>query len=79
MSKRDSFEIRKRIVKLLKESSLTFAQLERKVNTNSNTIKNDCEELKFYGLINIDEKIHPSNGRKSYEVSLTERGKELIK
>lgn len=77
MSKRDSFVIRKKILQLLKESSLTFAQLERKVNTNSETIKNDCEELKFYGLIKIEEKIHPANGRKSYEVSLTENAKKL--
>lgn len=78
MSKRDSFNIRKKILQLLKSSPLTFAQLERKINTNSGTIKNDCIELQFYKLINIEEKIHPSNGRKSYEVSLTDKGKEIL-
>jgi predicted transcriptional regulator len=77
MSKRDSFNIRKKILQILKNNPLTFAQLERKINTNSETIKNDCHELQFYKLINIKEKIHPSNGRKSYEVSLTESGKEV--
>ena len=41
-------------------------------------IKKDCEELAFYGLIKIEEKIHPANGRKSYEITLTEKGKQFI-
>lgn len=78
MSKRDSFTIRKKILSSLKESSLSFAQLERRINTNSQTIKDSCNELNYYGLVDIVEKIHPSNGRKYYEVSITENGRKAI-
>jgi len=78
MSKRDSFEIRKKILYFVKENSLTFAQLERKVNTNSITIRKDCEELKYYKLVSIEKKKHPANGKMSYFVKITDRGREVI-
>ena len=78
MSKRCSFEIRKKILQFIKEKSLTFAQLERKVNTNSDTIRKDCRELEFYKMISIKQEKHPKNGRLSYKVSITKIGKEAI-
>ena len=74
MLKRNSFDIRKRIISLLKDNTLTLSELERKVNTNSKTIKMDCEELRIYGIINIDKKKHSKNGKLAYFMSLTSQG-----
>ena len=80
MSKRTSFDIKKRILELLKSSSLTFAQLERKTNTGYNTIKNNCEELVLYGFIKIEKKEkHPKSGRPFYQLKTTDKGSEFIK
>jgi len=79
MAKRDSFAIRKRILFLLKEGPLTLSQIERKINTNSRTVKLDCEELAFYRLISIEEKLHPSNGRSSFLINLTLNGHDITK
>lgn len=79
MTKRSSFDIKKRILVLLKSSSLTFAQLERKTNTGYNTIKNNCDELALYGFIKIEKKEkHPKSGRPFYQVKITEKGLEFL-
>ncbi len=57
---------------------MTLAQLERKVNTNSRTVKRDCEELEYYSLVSIQKQTHPSNGRLSYLVKITKNGLEII-
>jgi len=57
---------------------MTLAQLERKVNTDSNTIKQDCEELEFYKLVKMEKQIHPKNGRNSYLISITNEGLEVL-
>jgi len=52
--KRSLLEIKKEILKALKkEGRLSFKQLERKVNTNYQTIINNCEELEFFDKIKI--------------------------
>ena len=80
MSKRSSFDIKKRILTLIKSSPLTFAQLERKTNTGFLTIKNNCEELKLYGFIGIEkQKKHPKSGRPYSIIKITEKGLEFIK
>jgi len=79
MKKRNSFEIRKEILALLKNKSMTLSELERKVNTNSRTIKNDCEELEYYKLISLRKQVHPSNGKISHNFALTKNGLEIIK
>lgn len=78
MSKRGSFEIKKKILILLKSSPLTYAQLERKVNTGFRTIKSNCDELKEYGFIDIKEEINKANGQISYKISITSKGKDFI-
>lgn len=79
MSKRDSFIIRKKILNFLKDKPMTLAELERKVNTNSRTIRKDCEELEYYRLVILEKQIHPSNGRPSTIVKLTKNGLDIIK
>ena len=51
--KRDSLEIKKEILKLLKEKEMTLRLLEKKVDTNPNTIKIQVRELEFFGFVKI--------------------------
>ncbi len=75
--KRTSIEIKKKIISFLKKDPLTYAQLERKVNTGFRTIKQNCEELKIFGFIEIEKiQSHPKNGKPSYKIKITEKGKE---
>lgn len=78
MALRDSLEIKKTILKTLKDGkSMSFAELERKVNTNWRSIRNHCKELKFFGCVSIVEKeIH---NKLFYEVKITEYGIKLLK
>ena len=79
MVKRSSFDIKKRILELIKSSNLTFAQLERKTNTGYNTVKNNCEELAIYGFIKIEKKEkHPKSGRNYFEISITLEGRDFL-
>ncbi len=77
--KRSSYEIKKRILSVVKEKSATYAQLERKVNTGYRSIKANCEELELYGQIEIKTiKEHPANNRPSTVVSITDKGLETL-
>ena len=68
--KRNSLEIKKKILFFLsKEKYLSYGNLERKVNTNWNTIRNYCYEFEIYGFIKKD-----ING-----ISITNSGKEILK
>ena len=80
MPKRPSSEIKDRILMVLREKpEITYAQLERKVNTGFRTIKLSAEELVKYGLVEIKKiEKHPSNGKPAYELSLTEQGQKSL-
>lgn len=79
MSKRSSFDIKKRILNLIKSSPLTFAQLERKINTGFNTIKDNCKELELYGFVKIEQQErHERSGQPYYLVRITQRGLEFL-
>jgi len=78
MSKRSSFEIKKKILFLLKSGDLTYAQLERKTNTGFRTIKNNCDELESYEFIKIEKnKKHPKSGKPYSVIKVTEKGREF--
>ena len=65
---------------LLKESILTYTQLQTKLSTNYDSIKNNCRELEVYDLIKVTEhEKHSENGKKYYEVELTSKGKDIVK
>lgn len=56
MRKRKPLEIKKQILKVLKENKeLSLRELDIKVNTNYKTIRDQIEELKFFGLVEIVE------------------------
>jgi len=80
MSKRSSFNIKKKILGLIKSSPMTLAQLERKVNTGFNTIKSNCQELESYEFIKIEKKEkHPKSGKPYFQIKITEKGLEYLK
>lgn len=79
MSKRSSFEIKEKILKCLKSGSMTYAQLERKINTGFETIKSNCEELERFGFIEIKKiEKHERNGRFYFQLSLTSSGSNFL-
>ena len=80
MSKRKSADIKKKILDCLKKEQLTYAQLERKVNTGFRTIKSNCEEMESYGFVSIKKiEKHESNSRPSFLISITEDGRSFLK
>ena len=80
MAKRPSAQIRERILLVLREKpDVSYAQLERKVNTGFRSVKASSEELAKYGLVEIKKlEKHPSNGRPAYYLSLTEQGRKSL-
>ncbi len=78
--KRTSFDIKKKILSLLKQEPMSYAQLERKTNTGFVTIKNNCEELEIYGFLRIGKsKNHPKNGKGYSVINITEKGLGFLK
>ncbi|HKZ33800.1 MAG TPA: HTH domain-containing protein [Candidatus Nanoarchaeia archaeon] len=52
--KRKPLEIKKRILQVLKENKeLSLRELDIKVNTSYQTIRDQIEELEFFGLVNV--------------------------
>ena len=79
MFKRISIKIKRTILLAIKEKPLSFAQLERKVNTGYRTIKSNCLELESFGFIEIERiKKHEANGKPSFLVKITTKGIEFI-
>lgn len=76
MKKRSTYQLREKILFLLKESeSLTLTQIQTKLSTNYESVKNNCQDLETYGLIEIKkEKKHSKNGKPYYSVKLTKEG-----
>ena len=80
MLKRSSFNIKKKILELIKSSALTYAQLERKINTGYRTIKSNCEELESFGLVKIKKNSkHSANGKPFFNIEITDKGREFLK
>ena len=54
MKRRDGLEIKKKILKVLKENGETsLGELERKTNANNKTILNHIKELEFFDKVEI--------------------------
>jgi len=70
--KRKPLEIKKQIMEILKkEQQISIKKLERKINTNYQSIINNCEELEYFGLIEISKtKKNSRNGREYLVVRL---------
>ncbi|HLC52814.1 MAG TPA: hypothetical protein VJI98_06220 [Candidatus Nanoarchaeia archaeon] len=79
MSKRSSYELKRRILQSIREKPLTYAQLERKTSTGYRSVKSNCKELEEDDFIKVEEFMHPANGQTSHKVSITSRGIEKLK
>lgn len=72
--RRRPIEIKKKIIKLLKGGEMSLRQLESKVNTSNQTIKNHLEELEYFGkIIFIKHLKNPKNGRPYTTVKLLKK------
>ena len=80
MAKRKTYEIKKSILMTLKDGeSHTLAELERSVNTNWYSIKNNCVELKSYGAVEMKKKEkHEATGRPYFSVKITKNGRKAL-
>ena len=78
-SKRKSYEIVKEILYRVKEKEATYAELERSLSTNPDTIRDNCKLLETLGQVKITIEKHPSNNRNSNKVTITEQGSKSIK
>lgn len=81
MPRKSRQNVRREILRKLKErGKLTYTEIQRSLSTNYDSVKENCEELKDYGLIKIEEKQkHPRNNHTYFQVSLTENGEKVTK
>ena len=80
MAKRKSYHIRKKILYMVGEEPVSYTKIQTKLSTNYDSVKNNCEELEFYGFIKVNTiESHPENGKPSYEVEITPKGREIVK
>lgn len=79
MTKRRSYDIRKKILYMVRESPVSYTRIQTKLSTNYDSVKSNCEELEFYGFVKVNKVSNPENGRSSYEVELTPKGREIVK
>lgn len=78
MAKRKSYDIRKKILYLVKEKPVSYTKIQTKLSTNYDSVKNNCEELEFYGFVKVNRiESHPENGNLSFEVEITPKGREI--
>jgi len=69
--KRKHIEVLKTILKALADRKPhSYGELERKVNTNWETIRNHCEELSLFGAIEIN---------KENKIKITESGLSVLR
>jgi predicted transcriptional regulator len=81
MSGRTSLELKKEILLILKDGKPhSYAELEKKVNSNWQTIRTHCKELQIFKCVKVALKQHHSKNNKPYfEVSITKEGNEILK
>jgi predicted transcriptional regulator len=70
--KRKPLDIKKQILKVLsEENEISVKKLERKVNTNYQSILNNLEELEYFGYVKVSKTNDKSlNGREYLIVKL---------
>ena len=65
MARRKAFDIKKEIIKILKNGKeISLQRLGRKVNTNYLTIREQTKELEYFGIVKITQhEKNKTNGR----------------
>ena len=70
MSKRTAKEVRKAILNSLSDGKEhSFGYIERKANTNWESVRNHCDDLLLFGAIEI----------KDNKIKITKSGREILK
>ena len=78
--KRSGIAVKKKILTLLKSGPQSYAQLQRRVNTNDRTIRRYCEELKLFGAVTLEHhEKHKKTGRPYTQVKITKEGLRILK
>ena len=79
--RRSAIQIRKEILKLLsKNKELSLRHLDVKINTSSETIRNQVKDLESLGFVIIKEyKSHPQNKKPYKACMITADGLKWIK
>jgi predicted transcriptional regulator len=80
MPKRPSYEIQRKILLAVREGTLKYSELERRLRTGYRSIKSNCEQLKDHEYVEVDTIAKdPANGKPSYPVKITPKGKDFLK
>jgi len=78
MARRTGLDIKKAIIKALKEKECSLRELETKVDSNYLSIKAHCKELEYFGFVEIIEHNKSENtGRSFTTVKITMNGRKL--
>jgi len=80
MSRKSRQNVRIELLKVIKRNkSLSYTQIQRKLSTNYDSIKENCKELMLYGMIEVNVlQEHPRNKHKSFIVNLTDSGQKAV-
>lgn len=71
MTKRTAQEVRKAILEVLADGKEhTYGEIERKANTNWETVRNHCADLKLFGAVVVSSED---------KVKITKQGREFLK
>ena len=80
MPRKSGLQIKRQIIRELKNNNLSIRKLETKLNTNNITIRKHLEELEFFNIVRfIKHKSNERNGRPFTTVELTDYGKTFAK
>ena len=78
MARKTGLDIKKGIVKHLKKGECSLRGLERKVNTNYNSIKTHLAELEYFGFVEIiKHERNKVNGKPYKTAKLTQKDREI--
>lgn len=78
MARKTGLDIKKKILELLRKREHSLKELEKKVNTNYNTVKTHCQELEFLKIVEFEEYAKNKYNRRPYlVVRLTNFGKKI--
>jgi len=80
MSGRTSLQIKKQILNVLKDGKMhSYAELEKRVNSNWQTIREHCKELEIFECVAIEHKeSHQKNNKPYTEISITKNGLKTL-
>lgn len=81
MSGRNSLKLKKLILEVLRDGKPhTYAELEKRINSNWRTVRDHCKELEIFGCITIEKKAsHKRNNKPFHEILITKHGIEAVK